>query len=105
MMIDAARHTKEPYKRDYILQQRPIILGSLFSKVLLMIDAAQPPKESYKRDYILQKRPISLRSLLSEELLMIDAAQHTKRIHLLPVKGAVPSLCMCHARVLSTQKS
>jgi len=39
---------KEPYKRDYILQKRPIILQVSFAK------------EPYKRDYILQKRPIIL---------------------------------------------
>jgi len=49
-MMGAARHTKEPYKRDCILQKRPIILRSLLSEVLLMMDAAPHTKEPYKRD-------------------------------------------------------
>jgi len=41
---------KEPYKRDYTLQKRPIILS-------IRVPIA---KEPYKRDYTLQKRPIIL---------------------------------------------
>jgi len=63
---------KEPYKRDDVLQKRPIILRSLLIvatpylannirdvQLLLRVIA----KEPYKRDDVLPKRPIILRSL------------------------------------------
>jgi len=60
---------KEPYKRDYILEKRPIVLRRL----LIVVTPYRRETEwvesyihvySYKRDYILQKRPIVLRKLL-----------------------------------------
>jgi len=68
-------YAKEPYKRDYIPQKRPIILRSLlidatpytyifsqeFKKGLQRLASSDPKtyaKEPYKRDCILQKRPI-----------------------------------------------
>jgi len=66
---------KEPYKRDNILQKRPIILSTLLTvatpyvsqytrlvgSIKLYVSFA---KEPYKRDKFLQKRPSILRSLL-----------------------------------------
>ena len=72
---------KEPYKRDYILPKRPIILRSLLIEATPYMKRFEPPKkndlspfklqvsfakEPYTRDYILPKRPIILRSLLTE---------------------------------------
>jgi len=69
---------KEPYKRDDILQKRPIILRSLLTKdshlmcmgwlwlvgsLQLLVSFA---KEPYKTEDILQKRLIIFRSLLIE---------------------------------------
>ena len=61
----------EPYKRDYILQKRPIMclhkrqptMGwlRLVGSLKLQVSFAKKP---YKRDDILQKRPVILRSLL-----------------------------------------
>jgi len=53
------------YKRDYILQKRPITLMSLLIVATpyfpnIKKKAASFAKEPYKRDYILQKRPITL---------------------------------------------
>jgi len=63
-----------PYKRDYILQKRRIILRSLLiiatpydpeSISMCIMDCyVSSAKEPYKRDDILQKRRIILRSLL-----------------------------------------
>jgi len=58
------------YKRDYILQKRPIIWRSLL--VIAILYATNIHEKShiqmvchkYKKDYILQKRPIIWRSLL-----------------------------------------
>jgi len=59
---------KEPYKKDYILQKRRIILRSLLivgtPYVSQLCASRFLPKEPYKRDDILQKRRIILRSLL-----------------------------------------
>jgi len=68
---------REPYKRDYILQKRPMILRSLlighrgtvrYMGWLRLVGALKVQvsfaKEPYKRDDILQKRPIILRRLL-----------------------------------------
>jgi len=82
-----ASFAKEPYKRDDILQKRPVILRSLpieatpqTEKIVaaLTLDMGWLPlvgslklqvsfaKEPYKRDDILQKRPVILRSLIIE---------------------------------------
>jgi len=59
---------KESYKRDYILQKRPMILRSLLIVATPCHEACLSVSLSvtvlvYKRDYILQKRPMILRSL------------------------------------------
>jgi len=61
------RHAKEPYKRDYILQKRPIISWRVMAQVWMskmtrhatdLNELHSHAKELYKRDHILQKRPI-----------------------------------------------
>ena len=47
---------KEPYKTDYILQQRPRLVYSHEWKYVFPKKVSFA-KESYKKDYILQKRP------------------------------------------------
>ena len=88
MFIKDVHFAKEPYKRDCILQKRPIILRNAYVAILIrdthfamVIKVAHFDmgwlrlvgslklqvsfaKEPYKRDYILQKKPIILRSLL-----------------------------------------
>jgi len=49
---------KELYKRDCILQKRPVIWVHMNMSHLLHLLYVSFAKELYKRDYILQKRPI-----------------------------------------------
>jgi len=76
---------KEPYKRNYILQERPMILRSLLlvevissSKYIIwrwlrVVGSLKLyvsfVKEPYKRNYILQERPMIWRSLLIVEVI------------------------------------
>jgi len=54
------KNSKEPYKRDYILQKRLIILRSLLIRKLSRQSCLL--HEEFKREYILQKRPILQKS-------------------------------------------
>jgi len=74
---------KEPYKRDYILQKRPIEMDIKCQNVSDVSVRQSFAKEPYKRDYILQKRPIETQSLtlflmcLSDSLLQKSPTKET----------------------------
>ena len=81
---------KETYKRDCILQKRPIILRSLqivaTSYVSKQYMSKREQKETYKRDCILQKRPMILRSLQIVSTSYVSKKytskiEHVKAVH------------------------
>ena len=74
---------REPYKRDYILQNRPVILTCMHDDVWHSFFQVSRAKEPYKRDYILQKRPIILTCMdddvwhSSFQVLRANVSRHT----------------------------
>jgi len=73
-MARCVSFAKEPYKRDNILQKRPVIWSAISALMSCMVRCVSFAKEPYKRDNILQKRPVTWSAISALMSCMVRCA-------------------------------